>query len=371
MKKLITAIGLMSGTSCDGIDASIIKSDGEDRLELIGDYFLPYAEKTRIRIRKLKEKVDRVLELEIKKKEIVDLENEITVLHSKAINLILEKLKIDKSEIDLVGLHGHTIFHSFEDKKTKQLGNGKVLSKLSKLSVIYNFRKNDLKNGGQGAPMVPIFHKLLQNKLDIKMPVVFVNIGGISNLTYLDKNEEIISFDSGPGNFLIDKLLQLKSNDKIQFDKNGEIAFKGKADKKMLDIYLSNPYYNSLPPKSLDVKDFDVNLVRDINLENAVTTLSELTSLTIVEALNFFPNKPQNIILCGGGRKNKYIYEQIKKKSNISTINIDEYKINGDFVESQAFAYLAIRSFFKKPISFTKTTGVSKPMTGGRLIEFK
>ena len=136
----------------------------------------------------------------------------------------------------------------------------------------------------------------------------------------------------------------------------------------MLDIYLSNPYYNSLPPKSLDVKDFDVNLVRDINLENAVTTLSELTSLTIVEALNFFPNKPQNIILCGGGRKNKYIYEQIKKKSNISTINIDEYKINGDFVESQAFAYLAIRSYLGFPISFPGTTGCKDPTTGGVIV---
>ena len=210
MKKLITAIGLMSGTSCDGIDASIIKSDGENSLELIGDYFLPYAEKIKIRIRKLKEKVDRVFELENKKKEIEDLENEITLLHSKAINLILKKLKMNRSEIDLVGLHGHTIFHSFQDKETKQLGDGKVLSKLSKLSVIYNFRKKDLKNGGQGAPMVPIFHKLLQNKFKLKMPVVFINIGGISNLTYLDKNDEMISFDSGPGNFLIDKLLQLK-----------------------------------------------------------------------------------------------------------------------------------------------------------------
>jgi len=166
MKKLITAIGLMSGTSCDGIDASIVESNGEDILNLIGDHFFPYEEKSRIKIRKLKEKIDKVLDLENNKSEIADLEKEITILHFKAINLILEKLKINKSKIDLVGLHGHTIFHSFHERKTKQLGDGKVLSKLTGLNIIYNFRENDLKNGGQGAPLVPIFHKLLQKKLN-------------------------------------------------------------------------------------------------------------------------------------------------------------------------------------------------------------
>ena len=371
MKKIITAIGLMSGTSCDGIDASIVKSNGEDILNLIGDYFFPYEEKSKFRIRKLKEKIDKVLDLEKNKSEIDDLEKEITFLHFQAITLLLKKLKINKSEIDLVGFHGHTIFHSFNDKKTKQLGDGKNLSKLTSLNVIYNFRENDLKNGGQGAPLVPVFHKLLQKKLQLKTPAVFINIGGISNLTYLDKKDEMISFDSGPGNFLIDKLLQLKSNDKIQFDKNGDLAFKGRIDKSILDNYLSDPYYKTLPPKSLDVNDFNLSPVREISLQNSITTLSELTSVTIVNSLNFFLHRPQKIILCGGGRKNRYIYEQIAKKSNISTTSIDHYKLNGDFIESQAFAYLAIRSFLKKPISFPKTTGVSKPMTGGKLIKFK
>ena len=371
MKKLITAIGLMSGTSCDGIDASIIKSDGEDKLNLIGDYFFPYEENIKFRIRKFKEKIDKALDLENNRKEVLNLDKEITFLHSKAIFLLLEKLKINKSEIDLVGLHGHTIFHSFQDKKTKQLGDGKALSKLTGLNIIYDFRENDLKSGGQGAPLVPIFHKLLQKKLKLKTPLVFVNIGGISNLTYLDSKNDMFSFDSGPGNFLIDKLLQLKSNGKIQFDKNGDIASRGKVNRNILDSYLSEPYYNSLPPKSLDVNNFNLSSVKKLSIENSITTLSELTVLTIVNSLKFFPNKPKKIILCGGGRKNKYIYKRIKEKSNISTFNIDKFKINGDFVESQAFAYLAIRSFFKKPITFTKTTGTLKPTTGGRFIEFK
>tara|TARA_B100000795_G_scaffold245404_1_gene210516 strand:+ start:340 stop:1455 length:1116 start_codon:yes stop_codon:yes gene_type:complete len=371
MKKLITAIGLMSGTSSDGIDASIIKSNGEDTLNLIGDFFFPYEEKIRFKIRRLKEKINKPLDLEINKIEIIDLEKQITILHSQATNLLIERLKVNKSEVNLVGMHGHTIFHSFLNKQTKQLGDGNFLSKLVGLNVIYDFRENDLKNDGHGAPLVPVFHKLLQKKLKIKTPVVFVNIGGISNLTYLNKDDEMISFDSGPGNFLIDKLLQLKSNNKKQFDENGKIAFKGQIDKTILDSFLNNPYYESSPPKSLDVNDFNLSSVRGLSLEDSITTLSELTSQTIVDSLNFFPQLPQEIILCGGGRQNKYIHERIKKKSNISTIKIDDYKMKGDFIESQAFAYLAIRSFLRKPISFPKTTGVLKPSTGGKLIEFK
>jgi len=371
MKNLITSIGLMSGTSSDGIDASIIKSDGENDVRFIGNHFLPYEERVRSKIRILKEKINLILDLETNKSEIDSLEKEITILHVKIVNLIIKKFDLRKSEIDLIGFHGHTIFHSFKEKKTKQLGDGRLLSHLTGLNVVYNFRENDIKNGGQGAPLVPVFHKLLQIELKLKMPLVFLNIGGISNLTYLNKSEEMTSFDSGPGNFLIDKILQLKSNDRIQFDKDGIIAFTGNVDRNILDSYLSDPYYELSPPKSLDVNDFNLSPLRSLNLKDSVATLSELTSQTIVNALNFFRSKPIEVILCGGGRKNEYIFERIKKLSNIKISNIDKYKINGDFIESQAFAYLAIRSFLKKPISFPATTGVSRSISGGNVIEFK
>ena len=371
MNDLITSIGLMSGTSCDGIDASIIKSDGENEVHFIGNQFLPYDEKIKLKIRSPKEKINLIIDLEKNQLEINSLEKEITFLHAKIVNLIIEKYEIDKSKINIVGFHGHTIFHSFKQKKTKQIGDGKLLAQLNNLNVVNNFRENDINNGGQGAPLVPIFHKLLQIKLKLKIPLLFVNIGGISNLTYLGNDKKIVSFDTGPGNFLMDKILQLKSKNKFQFDKDGTIAFTGSVDKNILDSYLNDPYYDSLPPKSLDVNDFNLSPVRGLSLEDSVATLSELTSLTIVNALNFFNTKPKKIILCGGGRKNKYIFERIKKLSNISTNNIDEYKINGDFIESQAFAYLAIRSFLKKPISFPSTTGVERPTTGGDFIKFK
>jgi len=370
MNDLITSIGLMSGTSSDGIDASIIKSDGENELHFVGNQFLPYDKKIKLKLRGLKEKINLFTDLEKNKLEINTLEREITLLHAKIINLILKKYEMDKFEINLVGFHGHTIFHNFKEKKTKQLGNGKLLSQLTRLNVINNFRENDIKNGGQGAPLVPIFHKLIQTKLKLKMPLLFVNIGGISNLTYLNKDQEMVSLDTGPGNFLIDKILQIKSKNKIEFDKDGKIAFSGTVDKNILDSFLSDPFYNSLPPKSLDVNDFNLSPLRGLDLKDSVATLSELTSLTVFNALNFFNSKPKEIILCGGGRKNKYISERIKKLSNILTNNIDEYKMNGDFIESQAFAYLAIRSLLKKPISFPKTTGVSKPSCGGDFIKF-
>ena len=371
MKNIITSIGLMSGTSADGIDASIIKSDGENDVYIIGNHFFPYASRLKSKIRNLKEKINLISDLELNTLEIDSLEKEITLLHAKIVNLIIKKFKLTKSEIDLIGFHGHTIFHSFKDKKTTQLSDGRLLSKLTGLRVVYNFRENDIKNGGQGAPLVPIFHRLLQVKLKLKTPLVFLNIGGISNLTYLNEDKQIESFDTGPGNFLIDKILQLKSNDKIQFDKDGMIASTGIIDKNILDIYLSDPYYKLLPPKSLDVNDFNFSPLTGLSLKNSIATLSELTSLTIVNALNFFSSKPIEIILCGGGRKNKYIFERIKKLSKITISNIDDYKINGDFVESQAFAYLAIRSFFGKPISFPGTTGVDKPITGGDIVKLK
>ena len=371
MKNLITSIGLMSGTSSDGIDASIIKSNGENEVHFQGNLFLPYEEKMRHKIRDLKEKINSILDLKANTSEIDNLGKEITFLHAKIVNLIIEKFELSKSKIDLIGFHGHTIFHSFKDKKTTQLSDGRLLSKLTGLRVVYNFRENDIKNGGQGAPLVPIFHRLLQVKLKLKTPLVFLNIGGISNLTYLNEDKQIESFDTGPGNFLIDKILQLKSNDKIQFDKDGMIASTGIIDKNILDIYLSDPYYKLLPPKSLDVNDFNFSPLTGLSLKNSIATLSELTSLTIVNALSFFSSKPIEIILCGGGRKNKYIYERIKRLCNIRITNIDNYKINGDFIESQAFAYLAIRSFLKKPISFPGTTGVEKPTTGGDIIKFR
>ena len=201
MNKLYTSIGLMSGTSADGIDASIIQSDGENELVLINDLFLPYDEKIRSDIKILKEKVNSSLNLITFKKDLINLEKKLTFLNAKAVELVLKTSKIKRENLDIIGYHGQTIYHSFKDKLSKQLGDGKLLSQLSQSNLVYNFRANDIKNGGQGAPLTPIYHKLIYKKFKIDKPVFFVNIGGISNLTFIDQ-DKLISFDSGPGNVL-------------------------------------------------------------------------------------------------------------------------------------------------------------------------
>ena len=367
---MITSIGLMSGTSCDGIDSSIIESDGENKVNFLGDLFFPYSPETKSKIRQLKDKINVIKDLKSNEIEIKLIEKEITLLHAKCVDLLIKQFNFEKKNIDLIGFHGQTIFHSFKDKKTVQLGNAHLLSQLTNTNIIYNFRQNDILNGGQGAPLTPIFHKFIKENLISENPIVFINIGGITNLTFID-NEKIYSFDSGPGNFLIDKFIQFKTQNKIQYDDEGKIALSGQVDKNILSSYLDDPYFLIKPPKSLDVNDFNLSPIRSLNLENGLATLSELTVITISNALNFFNKVPKKIILSGGGRKNKYLFNQINNITQISTSTIDEYKINGDFVESQAFAYLAIRSFLKKPISFPETTGVKNPSTGGNLIKIR
>jgi len=371
MKKIFSSIGLMSGTSGDGIDGSIIQSDGEKKLIIKKNTFIEYKANMREEIRNLKEKINILKDVTSYKKDIETLEKKITYLNSDLIQKIIKESKINLNSIDVIGFHGQTIFHDPKNYYSKQLGDGFLLSNIIKKKVVYDFRKNDLKNGGQGAPLTPIYHDLIRTNFDLKVPVAFVNIGGISNITYIDKNNKIFSFDTGPGNFLIDRVLQKHSNNKIQYDKDGEIAFKGKVNEIILETFLNDPYYNLSPPKSLDVNDFNLSGIRGLSLPDSIATLSELTTRTIFDSIKLYNNSSVKIILCGGGRKNKYIFQRLNKLSNGNTINIDSLNIDGDFIESQAFAYLAIRSLLNLPISFPSTTGVKNKCTGGTLVNFK
>ena len=369
MTKVYTSIGLMSGTSGDGIDASIIQSDGEDKISIIGNNYTSYSDQFKEEISNLKDLINSTNDLMHNKKIIEILEKKLTVFHYDSVKNILDKFKEDIKKIDILGFHGQTIFHSYKEKISKQIGDGNLLNKLTNIDTIFNFRENDIKNGGQGAPLTPIYHKFLLKKLNLILPTVIINIGGISNLTYLNKKEKIVSFDCGAGNFLIDKFLKVKSNYKMNYDLDGKIAFRGKVDEIILENYLNDPYYELSPPKTLDVNDLSLSMIRGLTLENTVATLSELTARTIVDSLRCLDEKPNEIIITGGGRKNKFIFERIKTLSKIKTTNIDDYSINGDFVESQAFAFLSIRSLLNKPITFPNTTGVLNPCCGGVLVK--
>ena len=359
MSKEYTALGLMSGTSGDGVDASIIQSDGQNKYKVILDKYFEYDSDIYKNIYKLKEKINNSKDLKILSKEIIELEKKITLFHAKIF------IDLSHEKVDLLGFHGQTIFHNAEEKISKQLGDGKLLSTLTKKNVVYNFRENDLKNGGQGAPLAPIFHKLLVDNKKIDLPVTILNIGGIANITSVQKGNKIYSSDIGPGNCLIDKWIRLNSDKK--YDKNGSVAKAGKINKIILNQSLENFYESDISKKrSYDIKDFDLSFVRGLSLEDGAATLTEFTASIL--STKKIDNKAY---ICGGGRKNLFLLDSIRKKISSEIKLIDELGIDGDFVESQAFAYLAIRSYLELPISFPETTGANKACNGGIIAEAK
>jgi len=367
MNKNFCSLGLMSGTSMDGIDASIIKSDGEKFLEIVDNIYLKYDDQLKSKLKKVIDSCSSKEEFKKLSNSINDLENKITLKHSQACKLIIEKNKNIK--IDIVGFHGQTILHKPQDGYSMQIGDSKLLSKLTSTTVVSNFRENDILNGGQGAPLTPLYHYLILSKIKSNLPSAMINIGGITNITYAGNHNKIISFDTGPGNYLIDKWV--KANSKMEFDSGGLLAKSGQLNENILEKFLSNPYYKKKPPKSLDVKDFNLNDLSKLSLEDGCTTLSMLTVRSICKAINSFGKIPNLILFSGGGRKNEFIIDNIKKITKKQIYLIDEYNFNGDFIESQAFAYLAIRSYLNKFITLPGTTGVKKPCLGGSIFKIK
>ena len=373
MGKIFTALGLMSGTSGDGVDASVISSDGIDQYSEIINKYYKYDQKIYENIHDLREKIIKSENLKQNINEINKLEREITIFHSKVVIKILEL--IDR-KIDFIGFHGQTIYHNSLERISRQIGDGKLLSQLTKKNVIYNFRQNDIENGGEGAPLAPIFHRLIVKKQKIDLPVCILNIGGIANVTSINDYDEnsFASRDLGPGNCLIDEWI--RKNTKKNFDNNGEIAKKGKINNLILNQALDN--FDNRPNQiglSFDTKDFSLGFVRGLNLEDGAATLTDFTGKVISNGLISFLSKTgeqlNKVLICGGGRKNLTLLERIKSglSKNLKVQSIDDYGINGDYIESQAFAYLTIRSYLNLPISFPKTTGCKEATTGGELVK--
>lgn len=370
MQKKYTALGLMSGTSGDGIDASLVYSNGTDHLEVIKDKYFEYDSPIYKKIHSLKEKIFNSQDLSRLSKELKDLERKITLFHAKVVN------DFQFEEDPLIGFHGQTIYHNSNEKISIQLGDAKLLYQLIKKKIIFNFRKNDIKNGGEGAPLTPIFHQLIATQINIKMPVCILNIGGISNITIIKKpigSDEIFSKDIGPGNCLIDTWIRKNSNEK--FDLDGKFAMSGKINEIILEQ--AQELYSNRENKKMitfDTSDFDISFSRGLSLEDGSATLTDFTASILSESLSDLLKKEHEldtILVCGGGRKNKTLLNAIidKLPKNLSLKFIDDFNINGDFVESQAFGYLAIRSLKKLPITFPNTTNCKIPSTGGEIIE--
>ena len=348
-QKLFTSIGLMSGTSMDGVDISVIQSDGQYEFHNILDEYFEYDADLQEELIRLRNLVLNRNDLLKNSEELVNLERKITVFHAEKINHILLEYK---NEIDLIGFHGQTIFHNPQKKITKQLGDGNLLSQLLKKKVVYDFRQKDIENGGQGAPLTPIFHYLLSNVINEKFktgfPIGFINIGGITNLTNIKSKSS-------------------------NFEENGNISKAGKIDQLITNQIIDNFKIDSYS-KSLDVKDFDNSFARGLSFENGCSTITNFTGYLIAKGIeNTATDNKIKYLISGGGRKNiallDYIKDNLGNKNSYVLDNIDKYGFNGDHIESQAFGYLAIRSFLNLPISFPATTGCKEPTVGGKLVE--
>ena len=374
-KKDFTAIGIMTGTSMDGVDLSLIKSDGYDTFTTILNKFFKFDQKLLNNLINLRNKISSDNDLVSYSNELGSLDRDFTMFIAKVLNDLILYSNIN---VDLIGFHGQTIFHNPAKKISIQIGDGKLLSQLSKQIVISNFRQNDLDNGGQGAPLTPIFHKLLSKlistKTEAKYPLNIINIGGITNITQIIFNSKVddldlFASDIGPGNCLIDKWI--RKNSIKSFDTNGEIAKAGVVNELIYNQAVEN-FSNISYDKSLDINDFDISFAKGLSLEDGCATVTKFTAHLIANGIRYINNRNKNLpvfnLICGGGRKNPTLIENINDSLNymdIDLIDIDNYNFDGDFIESQAFGYLAIRAFLNLPISFPSTTGCQTPTVGG------
>ena len=348
-KKVFSAIGTMSGTSFDGVDVSFVKTDGNKIYSLGQPSYVPYSPALKKNISSLISSYHAV-DLEL----LLETSNQITITHASAIKKNLRKNNLKSSDVDLIGFHGQTIYHNAQKKLTFQIGNPYLLSSLTKIQVINDFRNKDIAEGGEGAPLAPIYHKILCATL--KKPIAILNIGGVANVTYLNTHNKILAFDTGPGCALINDFISKKI--KKPYDKGGALAAKGKIHEQIVNrLIKSCSFFSQKPPKSLDRNEFTQisKSLAGLSINDALATLTFFSAKTIFEATKFFPIQPSTWLACGGGRHNKFLMNLLSKRFGLNIQLIDKAKINqtsidGDFVEAQAFAVLAVRLFLGMPL---------------------
>lgn len=352
------ALGLMSGTSLDGIDAALIETDGHDHVRPLGFMSQPYDPAFRQQLRNCLGNAEGTDDFEV-----ALAERELTELHALLVHRFLEEHVLSPENIDLIGFHGQTIFHRPEERKTIQIGDGAYLAERTGIPVVNDFRSADVQAGGQGAPLVPLYHRALVASLP--KPVAIINIGGVANITWIGSidDNDILAFDTGPGNALIDDWVWKRAGS--AYDKNGELAAQGRVDNAALERFLDHAYFGKRPPKSLDRDTFKDYVPEDLNLADGAATLTMMTVRSIMEALRILTKMPKTLYLTGGGRHNATLLKWLGDLTGLQVSLVDVLGWNGDSMEAEAFAYLAVRSKLGLPLSVPGTTGVPIPMTGG------
>jgi anhydro-N-acetylmuramic acid kinase len=359
MGEILKVIGLMSGTSLDGIDAAVIETDGEDIVRFCHAATFPYGANVRALLRSAIDAARTWKAGEPIPSTVQEAERVVTEQHGDAARLA------DPGGVDLVGFHGQTILHRPERGFTWQIGDGDALARMTGHDVVNDFRSADVKAGGEGAPLVPLYHAaLVKGTASLKLPVAVVNIGGVANVTYISR-DTILAFDTGPGNAPIDDWAQRHTGKPV--DEGGALASAGRVNDAVLTNMLQHPYFDRAPPKSLDRLDFTTDAVMHLSAEDGAATLTAFSAAAVARACEHFPAPVMTWVVCGGGRHNPTLMAVLRAHVDAPVLSAEDAGWRGDFIEAEAFAYLAVRSVRALPLTLPTTTGVRKPMTGGRL----
>jgi anhydro-N-acetylmuramic acid kinase len=356
--QIYRAIGLMSGTSIDGIDVAMIETDGYNYVRSLGFAPYPYASHFRQRLRKFFGFSGDRNDLEIR-----ILEQDLTELHSSAVMAFLAVQDKQSAPIDIIGFHGQTLFHDASKHKTLQIGDGAMLARMLGIPVVNDFRSADIAAGGHGAPFVPLYHRAMASQL--QKPVAIVNIGGVANITLIngDGDADITACDVGPGNALIDDWVLKHTGE--SFDEYGLLAASGVVNQGIVDKFLAKKFFRQKPPKSLDRNSFKDIFIDDLSVADGAATLTMITARSIAVGLKFTTVKPKHVYVAGGGRYNNTLMRWIADLANIEVSPVDDLNWSGDGLEAEAFGYLAVRSHLGLALCLPGTTGVPKPTTGG------
>lgn len=348
----LTALGLMSGTSLDGIDAAIIETDGEGVRNTGPAATVAYDPGLRESIRSL-----------LGSDGDADVAHRLTLKHAEVVRTLLTGNGIAAADIDVIGFHGHTILHRPQAGISRQIGDGALLARQTGIPVVDDFRGRDVAAGGEGAPLAPLFHAALAG--DLEKPLAVLNLGGVGNVTWIGKEGDLLAFDTGPGNALIDdwtaKTIQRP------MDEGGRLALGGRVDKDILDGLLNHAYFHRPPPKSMDRDDFSLDRLSTLCPADGAATLTALTAEAVAKARVFFAAPPKRWLICGGGRHNRTLMTALREVLRVSVEPVESVGWQGDVLEAQAFGFLAVRSLYGLPVSLPATTGVNRPLTGGHL----
>lgn len=359
------ALGTMSGTSMDGVDLALLETDGRAVLRMGPTLATAYTDLERDLLRQALRDAVPMTRRDERPGALAEAEAMVTTRHAEAVRAFLSANSLAPAQIDVIGLHGQTVLHRPALGLTVQIGDGERLARESGVAVVFDMRAIDVAAGGQGAPLVPVFHQALALGSGVPLPCAVLNLGGVGNVTWIGAGADPVAFDTGPGNALLDDLMRERTN--AVMDVDGALARAGHVDEAALAGLMAHRFFSQRPPKSLDRNAFSRDAVADLSTADAAATLAAFTGASAAAARRWMPAEPALWVVGGGGASNPAILADLARRVPGRVTTADAVGWSSAFLEAQAFAYLAVRSLEGLPLTFPATTGVSRPLTGGRL----